>query len=667
MARKRSLPKPEVDWILDRLDELKAEYSDDREVLERIRGMRNLKWDVNIPQRLEEVTGATGLEYRDATVAVELLELPTMYTEELPSLTLRAGDDTKAGATLTTRLEYFTSACLFEDCGRRATGISTLNRIIDATFEGGGWSKLQKDTDCWADYLAADIEDYADDKPGVDATDGRTKHERYDRATEEMKRKAGVPISWKAVDALNCFPIFEGDVLTGMIEVQKRSLSTCFRNYGLGLNERGEIVPERTAVRDWSKQVAVGAEVDFIQYRDREWMSYVVRYSGGYTGGPSGYAGNAYALPGYTRRHRMRLKGCGYYCSMGWTKNYEYARVATWSVSEPKRYLVQYLSWLRSIFAYLAIRDAMPPIFETTPPEGAAVLDGTTGQPRGPEIYQAGMKYTGQPGQAIQAVTFPNTADKLHAEIVQTSEDVNRLSAAKKSGQLGDLGGEGFALSIVQEADRKRFHQLEDSVLQHLTDVTLDLWSLLQDLDEPVYVFRNAKKDGGFIKVTPQDFETAVRPTWSLHVDSTAANIIKQRYAEAMEKAGYWSHDQAVEFMGGNVDEVQKGLLLDRMRSSPMVTQAEDAEVAAIWGRGAWATKQQQAQGMAAPPAAPPVPGLPGGAGQVPDQASQAMSPNGAGAAPGTEFQPPQQAGMPASPSVQTAGATAQVQGGQIG
>jgi hypothetical protein len=669
MARKK-LPRPTVDYILDRLDELRDEYADDHDRIDAVRAMRTKTWDINVPQRLKDVADASGLEYHDATIAAEHFELPRLYLEKEPSLQLRAGKEKKETGGLTTRVEYFTTAALFGQCGASATGPSTLHRMVDGTFEGAGWTYLVKAEDVWDDYHAAEIDDYEDGKPGVDKSDGKTKYQRYDAATEEMKKKAGVPVLWKHADARNCYPDFDGDRLAAMIEVQTRSLSTCARDYDFGMNELGDIVPARTAVKDWTKNADDKATIEFIKYRDKEWMSYVVRYSGGYKGAGA-YSGSAYEIPKYTKRHGYKLGHPGYYCSLGWTANYEYARVATWAVSEPKRDLVKYLSWLRSVYAYIAVFQAIPPVSVEVPPDGATLLEGDGRTPKLPEVYHGGMEYYGTPGTKRIPMVFPSTADHLQAEIVQTQRDIGRHSAAKKSGELGDLGGEGFALSTVYEKDRARYGAFEDAITAHLTQVTLDFWKLVQQLGEPVYAFRNADKDAGFVEVKPSDFDTALQPTWTLHVDSTAANIIKQRYAEAMEKAGYFSHQQAVEFMGQNFDEVVEGLAEDRVRGTDAYKAGEEAEVWAGMGRGAWMKKQDQAQQMAAVAAGaggPVPPGTQGagmaGPGMPGDQASLAMSPNGAGAQPGQEFRP---TGMPASPSTPSLGAAAQVTGGQIG
>lgn len=684
----KSLPKPDVDLIVNQIAYLSQLYDNgdttDYAVLRRIRKMRNLDWKVNVPSRLEEVTQATGIEYRASDIADELLTLPTLYTDQPPSLSLSGGNDDESPSLegLTTRIEQFTMAALLEDCGRRSGGsVGTFERVVDGTFEGGGWSALVKDKDVWSDY-------YAEAKQGADAIDdnGKPKYEddpdepsrrpneaedayakrkgsykpqskrvKFDRATEELKKKAGVPVTWRHVDALTVLPQYEGDRLVAVIEVQERSLSQCLRQYNLGFNELGEICPRDTAVSDWSKRCS-GASVQFIQYWDREWMSYLIRYSGGFTGTEGGYAGSCYQIPGYTRRHKYNLGRPPYYSSLGWTKNYEYARVATWSASEPKRFLVEYLSFLRTVFAHLAIRDAIPPVAIETDVNGTIAIDPDTGEPVLPDKYELGMQYQLQKGQRLVPFQFPNQADKLQAEIVQTMKDIADLSPAQKRGDLGNMGGEGFALSLAFEKSRAMYSQFEKSIVQHLTDVTLDFWKLVASFDEPVYVRRRP------LKVVPKDFEKALDLKWMLHVDSTAAKIILERYLNARKQNGSLGGDQVIERLGDNVDEVNKSIARDWVRASKEYQGSVIAEVMADWGHGPWQQAQQtsdqilQAAGQVNP-GPQPVGGQPS---PVPNVGSLAMSPNGAGAAPGTELGG-QPSGTPSSPSTPVQAATAQV------
>jgi hypothetical protein len=124
-----------------------------------------------------------------------------------------------------------------------------------------------------------------------------------------------------------------------------------------------------------------------------------------------------------------------------------------------------------------------------------------------------------------------------------------------------------------------------------------------------------------------------------------------------------------IERLGDNVDEVNKSIAKDMVRDSDFFQQMQMATVADEWGlTQKWAEMQQSVEGLASamqqgaqvgqqPSAAPFMQGNPGA---VPNTGNLAMSPNGAGAQPGTEYRPPVQA---SSPYVPSAGATAQLSG----
>lgn len=678
-----SMPRPKAERVARKLQHLWRHHKGDRDRLERIRELRNLTRKVNVPARLVEFTMADGLEYRDATIAEELFVLPAMYVAEPPSLALSPMRDTPATEGLSTRLEHFTTALLFEDAGRKATGTSTLENMIDATFEGGGWTTLRLDRDVWASAAALSVSDYQSDpavlKREKDETDEeyaerkkeyRPKHraKKYEDAYEDAKKGAGAPIHWLACDSMTLFPEFEGDVLVRMYEVQTRSIYSLADDYGIGIDweNGGKIVPDDKATVDWEKRFdsVSDAVCQFVQVWDKEWMGYFIRYNASFTDDFSGGPGDLYEIPGYTRLHGYNLGRPPYYCSYGWTKNYERGRLCTWSAAEPKRYLCEHLSFLRTVYQHRVIAETIPPVDVETPAGGTALIDPETGEPLAPVGYELGKESYLPPGTTRKPLVFPGDTAGLLREIAMTTQTINGLSPAKAPENIE--GGAGFGMSVAFERDNAKYNPFATSIKRHLTDVTVDAWKLVASLDEPVYVHRTIKgSSAGYVEVRPKDFEVAMRPAWTLHLDSTAASIILERYLAARVQNGSLGRDQMIERLGDNVDEVNHSRAKDRVRDSDFFRQMEESGVAEEWGVLAkWASLQQgveglaaAAQGMAAqqPLAQPFTQGNPGA---VSDAGSLAMSPNGAGAQPGTEYQAPTRV---AGPSVPTAGATAQL------
>lgn len=677
MATKRVWPRPDPDEIVDLLASLNKRYEADLELIDETRHLRERTWTINVPTELEAITGATGLEYHDPTISEDLQHLPTLYTSQFPSLSLRA--DHRAGEKtvddLTTRVEYFTSAALFEECGCRAIGPPTHERLYQGVFSGAAWTQLVLRRDRWAAYDALSREGY-DAEYDAGPRKGQRKYADaadYDRKSEEAKKKAGVPIDWLYKDPATIRPQYEGDELVAVIEVQTRDVVSCLKSYGLGMDEDGRICPSRTAVRDWTKRVEAGSTVEFIQYWDPVWRSYLVRYGASYGGKTLAGGASVYEIPGHTVRHRYNLGRPPYFGSLGATKDYEFARLATNHASEAKVDLVKSVSFDRTMLAYLAVRDALALLFETVPPDGLAQLEGDTGRPKQPEPYRLGTKITGQPGSTLTAVTFPEAGKTLAAEVAQKEDRLRRMGPTEVT---GSLQGAGEAMATAFERDRARVNTHEATIVRHLSEVTQALWTLVAGLDEPVYVFpKVGKGKGGYVKVDPDDFATAVRPIWTLHVDSMAQDMIREQYGARRRKNGTLGQDQDIEMQGGNVDETLKSIAKEQWRAGPTYQEALKAEILARWSRGEWAQAQATAQRAAQLAAGPqPQPGpvapqglaVPAGAeGQTSAGASIAgpppMAQQPGGVAPGV---PP---GTPANPAVQTGAATAGVHGGVPG
>ena len=404
--------------------------------------------------------------------------------------------------------------------------------------------------------------------------------------------------------------------------------------------------------------------MEFVIHVNAQWITHLIARNG------------AAIVPTGARGKAMQWRhGYGfvpYFSSLGLTKNHERGRVVTWSISETKRYLVEYHSYLRTVFAYLAMRDAMPPLYEAAP-DPATALTGDDQTPATPSVYELGVTYHGQPGQTLQAIQFPDNADKIQLEIAQADKDIQALSPPKMTGSMGDLGGAGFAISTVLSEYKMRYAQLRAGIERHLREVTLRLWDLIAQIDEPVYLFGRGQ-DVGWLKAEAATFAAPADVRWELVPETPSAKIIEERYWASRVQNGSASRRMMIEALGSNVDEVRRGRALDRIEETPWFLQAEEAEVLAQMGRGEWAKMNQQSDQMVALQQQMAAQGGQAGAGPFgqggtpgpgSDAGNLALSPNGAGAQPGTELQmtlpPGNPQGMPSSPSVPTRGATAQV------
>lgn len=653
MARTK-LKAPDLSYLVQLRTELEERHRANRDVLQRIRELRELKRPVSVPQSVRDMAGGAQIEYRDATVADELLRAPSIFTDAPPKLVIK-GAGTDRAVDLATRLKHFTTTALLDVIGCREPGPSTFERLVDATFEGGGWTKLVPDRSLWDERDALTRDAFADD-------DGGTADDKYDRATEDAKKKAGIPVHWLSVDALSVLPVFYGARIGEVLEVQERALSPTFRQYRLGLDADGGVVPEETAAVGWRTDLPATATCEFLIHTDDTYVTYVVRRAGGREG-TSGADGAARIV----RQYKHKMGAPNYFCSLGLTKNYERGVVATWSIAETKRYLCEYLSFLRTLYALIGVRDAIPPVFEEIPLDADPIY-GDDGKPRSPQRYELGMKYTGVPGQKLVPMVFPDTSRNLQAEIAQAKADKADLSPPRVPADLGDMGASGFAASTAITEGRLYFSAAKTSIQRHLKEVTEAFWRILEQIDEPVYVLQEGKDDADWIKVDPdRDLTTPFAVRWELQTDTTAAEIILERLWSARVLNGSAGRDQMIEALDSSPTEVHKAIAKDQVRAQPWFQQQLQAEVLAEWGRGDLLRMQQQAEQMAAfvkqANAGVAAAGGVGGGGLPTDQdqASLAVSPNGAGAQPGQEFQPgPVANGMGGTPVTPVAGAAAQ-------
>ena len=598
----RKWEKPTLEETLELLDELTKRYARDIELLEETRELRGRTWEINVPPELQEMVGGTGFEYRDATIAQDLEQYPTNYTSKLPSLKCEA--DPSAGEKtvddLTTRVEDFTTAAMFEECGSRSPGPPTHERLFEGVFSGGAATMMILRRDRWADYDTIATEGYDAEYDGGPKK-GQRKYrdaDDYGRRSEEAKKKAGVPVDYLYKDIVTLRPRYEGTEVIEMLEVQKRDLITCLRDYQLGMTENGEICPAASAVKDWTKRLTDDTPtVEFIQRWSPKYRYYCVRFNGGYRGaGNTGSTSCSYEIK-LPRNGRHNYGFIPYTISLGRTKDYEFARLATAHASETKSDLVRYISFGRTILGYVALQGAMPMLYETIPLDGVGQLEGNTKNPKGPTKYKMGTKEVGQPGATLAPVAFPDIGTKLQVEVQQAEQRLREMGQLQIS---GPLSGAGEAIATGLERDRARANQFESTICRHLAEDAKKLWKLVASLDEPCYVFGASKKGGrGYIKIDPDDFTVAVRPTFSLHVDSMAADMIQEEYANRRVEHRTLSDDQSIEMQGGNVSEVRVGRWKDRMRESPTYGTAIEQEIQVRWGRK-WLKPQGQAEALAA-------------------------------------------------------------------
>jgi len=629
MARRRDAPT--LEYILARKTEAEQGYRGQDAQIDTMRKARDRTFEVNLP---DELTFVTGVSYKDPTIEDEQQRMSAQFTVNRPSLVVHGAKDTDSAQKNATKREKFTTSALMDVCGRRELGPSTLERIADMQCsDGGAWSKLVFQPESWRERYGLKRAEFKK-KHGDDAD------RRFNEATEKAKQLAaqagrGVPVDWVAVDSRTVYPQFEyGGRLTEVLEVQKRPLNATFRRYRLGLGAKNDIVPEDVAAPEWRKQVGANhTEVTWVQHWDEEWVTEVV------AAGP-----NFGQQIVYQERHG--LAQIPYCCSLSLVKGHERNRKIGSSISEPKRAIVEELSFLHTVADQIAIKEAIPPIFEELPPDGAQYYLGEDGKPLEPTRYDLGVKYRMPPGARLNVPSFPQVLGPLLQRIQHLEEAKEKLEPPRISGEGDNLQGAGFAIAQVLTDRNVRYASVLGALQDHLCQATRLLWMILRTkVKETVYVHQDGDKESGFVSVDPEeDLTDDVRIEWKINPEQPSAEIVKERYLASRVGNFSLSRDQMIERLGDNPDEVRLGIAIDEFRNSPLYKNALLAEVAALWGRGDLLTRQMQADriaemGMAqAPPQVAPA--GPGGPQQVPDFAALAGSPNGAGMGPAPEIGP---------------------------
>lgn len=310
--------------------------------------------------------------------------------------------------------------------GSRLEGPDTLTLLVDAIVgDGGGWTKFLFNRHLW------------ELRYGLPAFETIDAAKDYDRLSEEAKRDAGPPFVWPSVDVRTMYPLFSGGTISAGLEVQKRPLSTVLRKYRLSLDKGGNLIPLEAGAPTWSTKEMASASVDVLEYWDDVWCGYVVCHTN--KRGKQSLHRTPFSRHGYQQ--------VPYFFSPGRWMNHWRNRKVGWSVSESKRWLVEYLSYLLTLHAQVAARDALPPgLLEV--PDTAAPLLGKDGKPLLSEKYKPGQIRIGRPGERLNVMQFPNTSTGLEKHIALVMDMISRLETPKVGKDVGQ-DGSGFNTSLI--------------------------------------------------------------------------------------------------------------------------------------------------------------------------------------------------------------------------
>ena len=703
------LEPPDLEYLLEQEKRLTEAYTDDDSRIKRMRAVRELKNEIKLPKKLVDIS------VHDPTATDEISRVASMLASKPPKLTVKPLDPSDTAEINATRREKFSEAVMME-AGSRAPGQTTFQLLVDAVVgDGGGWVKFQFNKDVWdyrysidpndAKFQIAFDEDEADEDPEDDddedtitddarraflaAKEGRddeqeevaedasdkpkkqgsiTDWAQFNKLTEAAKRAAGPPFEFTQVDTLTVYPVYQGRRIGEVLEVSERPSSSTFRQYRLerdkegNIRKRPDIVPQELGQPQPRGTIRVGQSgvVKFIEHHDSVWSTYAVigaNNSGTSTGEIIQQWKHGYGRPPY------------FFCPGIWF-NYFKNRKCGWSISESKRWLVEYRGFLFTLHANVAARDTFTPLFRKVAPGPAGV--GNNQAPRKDESWDLSLIYEGKPGEELRPIQFPDVARALREEIAIVSEAIEKLESPRIKADIGGgVEGAGFAIQSLLAEARTRYAPIQQSIERCLKDITRFMWFLIRDkIKEDVWVCDNSadSESAGWMHMGPDDLSDMTSLEWHLDPEQASAKLIEARYWHERMKAGTASKDMAVTALGDNPDVVRFEQTMDELRASPWYQDFLQRHILSKANRGDLLKQAAEAEQMAQtgaipgqppmpPPGAPPAVGAPGGG---PDQGNMALVAGGVGAAPAGPGAPPGPGGSAGPPGgVSGAGAGA--------
>jgi hypothetical protein len=699
----KSLKAPTGAYLHALKNDVERDFQSQNEQIDRLRELRSMAKRSPIPDILRLVD----IEIRDPTIADEIQRVVATLINQPPKLSVKHGKTGNEEADVNaSEREAFTEE-VFRIAGTRSDGPPTLTRLADAVAgDGGACTKFLFRNDLWDERYSLRLAGYDDalqieagvddeeesdlsgDQPAGKKPKKASKKDvtlgvayppgEYQKRSEQAKKEAGPPFSWTAVDIRNVYPVYQGGKIGEVIEVSERPVSSTFRRYRLAYNAKGDVVPEELAEprpADAAMQSGAGDLQDFrtsgqclfVEHWDEEYCTLSV--AGKNTGTNTGEGCIVDQWKHEYGRHP-------YFFTLGFMPTWWTNRKVGWSISETKRWLVEFRSYLWTIFAQQMARDTLPPV-SVEVPETSAPIRGSDGTPKANEPYEIGKQYFGQPGQKRIPFQFQQTSGSLKEMIALVTEMIDRLGTPRLEQNIGSVEASGFAINQVLAEARLRFDPLAQAIERTLEQMTRFLWHLIRTkVGETVWVYSTGK-NSGWKGLGPKDLQGDVRIEWKLDPTLPSAALVESRYWVEQVKSGFASMDQAIEAQGRNPDEVRYGLVLDRMRQAEWYMKFQEQYVTSQIGRGdlmakAW-TAQQLAETGAMPGAVPPgqmrantdpnavaangQPPAGMGAPGIPDMAAGQIAPNQAGAN-GVPMQAPgASGGLPGGPSTPTASA----------
>ena len=212
---------------------LLLKFKDDDTKIDDMREVRLMTKAVDIPENLRRVS----IEMRDPTIRDEIIRVVATLAHRPPIWHVTPANDSETAIAAATKLEHWSHATLMR-AGDRAGVVHTYRSMVDSCVgDGGGWCKFLFTADTWEERYGLKLQDYLEDVADDDVDEKIKRAKKYVEDTENATRRAGPPFAWIAVDARSVYPVWDGNVLTEVVEISHRDTTATLRTWGVDASD----------------------------------------------------------------------------------------------------------------------------------------------------------------------------------------------------------------------------------------------------------------------------------------------------------------------------------------------------------------------------------------------------------------------------------------------
>lgn len=453
---------------------------------------------------------------------------------------------------------------------------------------------MERSKRAWAGYNAYSkklLERMAtdDDYKGMDYD---AKSRVYDAKTEEYKRGAPYPIVTTDVPPETFYYLLGEDGFTVAAEVKQVPYFDCLTRYGHGIDAKRRIVPEAMALprNEWTRHMDGATTLTMVEFWDYQRCVYLLYGPGSSTGSAGLGAGGTIVKTlkhAYGDRWTKTLRG-PYFHALGTTTAARVPEKAGLGI------LFGFLRLFPALDQYLTIQSNAGFLygfaaFKRNQPPGAQLPAGPFGAD-GSQTHGGSGEERIIPGHIypydISAVDMPRGGVDLDKILLQIR---GFIELALPSVVQGMVSGEESGYALNQAAYLARLGwdptvknaefalgertSFESWLIERRIRETVYAWGTQPTSGKPRTVGRSSRPRGSWLRIGPDDLNGAHRYTARLDPETPSNKVIEVRTHIDMVKARFETEAQAIEALGGDPGEVERGLLVQDMKQDPVIKE----------------------------------------------------------------------------------------------